>query len=54
MDGLGWLSAVIEPTGMLTSYTNDLLDNLTGVSAQCLTGHTCSPVRTTGISPKAS
>ncbi len=48
IDGLGRLSAVIEPTGMLTSYANDLLDNLTGVSAQCLTGHTCSPVGTTG------
>jgi RHS repeat-associated protein len=48
IDGLGRLGAVLEPNGMLTSYTYDLLDNLAGVSAQCLSGYTCSPVGSTG------
>lgn len=48
MDGLGRLTSVFEPTGMLTSYTYDLLDNLTGVSAQCLSGYSCTPVGSTG------
>ncbi len=49
MDGLGRLTSVLEPAGMLTSYTYDLLDN-TGVSAQCLSGsgYSCSPVGSTG------
>jgi hypothetical protein len=29
MDGLGRLSAVLEPNGVLTSYTNDVFNNLT-------------------------
>ena len=41
-DGLGRLTAVLEPTGMSTSYAYDLLDNLTGVSAQCISGFTCT------------
>jgi YD repeat-containing protein len=48
MDGLGRLSAVIEPDGMLTNYTYDVLNNLTGVSAQCLSGHACLPAGPTG------
>jgi YD repeat-containing protein len=48
VDGLGRLSDVIEPDGMMTGYTHDSLNNLTGVSAQCLTGYTCSPAGSTG------
>ncbi len=45
---MGRLSEVIEPDGMMTSYTHDSLNNLTGVSAQCLTGYSCSPTGSTG------
>ena len=47
-DGLGRLVAVLEPDGMLTSYGYDVLDNLTGVTAQCLSGRSCSPAGSTG------
>lgn len=48
VDGAGRLVAVMEPTGVLTSYTYDALDNLGGVNAQCLSGHTCSPAGAIG------
>jgi YD repeat-containing protein len=38
----------LEPTGVLTSNTYYAVDNLGGVSAQCLSGYTCSPTGTIG------
>jgi YD repeat-containing protein len=48
VDGLGRLSAVIEPDSMLTAYTYDAQNNVTSVSAQCLPSRTCSPAGSTG------
>ena len=41
-DGLGRLTAVIEPTGTSTTYTNDILNNLIGVSVSGQANNTCT------------
>ncbi len=41
-DGLGRLVAVTEPSGTITSYNYDLLNNLTGVSVAGQANNTCS------------
>jgi YD repeat-containing protein len=41
-DGLGRMTAVIEPTGTITTYTNDLLNNLIGVSVAGQPNNTCT------------